>query len=157
MNLKCLVDIIQTCCSIVMVSFQGRLASCDLRLAHQSSVLNADLVMLLQDYLVRWPNTLLVVSHARDFLNVVATDILHLHSRKLTVYKGNFDTFEKTAAERLKNARKHAESQKQQREHMQVMLVPAVEWSSFSIVGFICLAYQFWFMDSQKRHCFESP
>lgn len=76
--------------------------------------------MMLQDYLCRWPNTLLVVSHARDFLNVVATDVLHLHSRKLICYKGNFDVFERTAAERLKNARKHVESQKQQREHMQV-------------------------------------
>ena len=52
-----------------------------------------------QDYLVKWPKTLMVVSHARDFLNVVCTDILHLHSRKLTSYKRDFDTFEKTAAE----------------------------------------------------------
>ncbi|KAK9867268.1 hypothetical protein WJX84_007223 [Apatococcus fuscideae] len=79
-------------------------------------------VLWLEDYLVRWPNTLLVVSHARDFLNVVATDVLHLHSRKLTAYKGNFDTFERTATERLKNARKHVESQKQQREHMQAFI-----------------------------------
>ncbi|KAK9827792.1 hypothetical protein WJX74_002330 [Apatococcus lobatus] len=79
-------------------------------------------VLWLEDYLCRWPNTLLVVSHARDFLNVVATDVLHLHSRKLTCYKGNFDVFERTAAERLKNARKHVESQKQQREHMQAFI-----------------------------------
>lgn len=34
-----------------------------------------------------WPKTLLIVSHAREFLNTVCTDILHLHSRKLTTYK----------------------------------------------------------------------
>jgi ATP-binding cassette subfamily F protein 3 len=36
---------------------------------------------------VRWPKTLLVVSHAREFLNAVCTDILHLHSRLVTTYK----------------------------------------------------------------------
>jgi ATP-binding cassette subfamily F protein 3 len=35
----------------------------------------------------RWPKTLLVVSHAREFLNSVCTDILHLHTQKLIVYK----------------------------------------------------------------------
>ena len=67
-----------------------------------------------------WPKTLVVVSHARNFLNEVATDVVHLHSRKMMVYRGNFDTFEKTAAERLKNARKQAESQQQAKDHMQV-------------------------------------
>ena len=37
---------------------------------------------------VTWPKTLLVVSHAREFLNAVTTDTIHLHSRKLTMYKG---------------------------------------------------------------------
>ncbi len=44
-------------------------------------------VLWLEDYLVKWPKTLLVVSHAREFLNVVATDILHLHSQKIITYK----------------------------------------------------------------------
>jgi ATPase subunit of ABC transporter with duplicated ATPase domains len=35
----------------------------------------------LEEYLCRWPKTLLVVSHAREFLNAVCTDVLHLHSR----------------------------------------------------------------------------
>lgn len=64
----------------------------------------------------------MVVSHARDFLNVVCTDILHLHSRKLTSYKGDFDTFERTATERLRNAKKAAEGQERQRAHMQVAM-----------------------------------
>lgn len=35
----------------------------------------------------RWPKTLIVVSHAREFLNTVCTDILHLHSRSITTYR----------------------------------------------------------------------
>jgi hypothetical protein len=36
----------------------------------------------------RWPKTVLLVSHAREFLNATCTDIIHLHSRTLTSYKG---------------------------------------------------------------------
>ena len=76
--------------------------------------------VLMQDYLLKWPKTLLVVSHARDFLNSVCTDILHLHHFKLTTYRGNYDVFEKTAAERHRNAKKAAEGQERQKKHMQV-------------------------------------
>eukprot|EP00197_Chlamydomonas_leiostraca_P008797 CAMPEP_0202864636 /NCGR_PEP_ID=MMETSP1391-20130828/4798_1 /ASSEMBLY_ACC=CAM_ASM_000867 /TAXON_ID=1034604 /ORGANISM="Chlamydomonas leiostraca, Strain SAG 11-49" /LENGTH=767 /DNA_ID=CAMNT_0049544399 /DNA_START=78 /DNA_END=2381 /DNA_ORIENTATION=- len=76
-------------------------------------------VLWLEEYLLKWPKTLLVVSHAREFLNVVCTDILHLHTAKLTPYKGNYDVFEKTMAERLKNAKKAAEAQDMKRKHVQ--------------------------------------
>lgn len=64
---------------------------------------------------------MLVVSHAREFLNTVCTDIIHLLSRKLTQYRGNYDTFEKTAAERLRNAKKASEGIDRQRRHMQAL------------------------------------
>ena len=38
-----------------------------------------------------WPSTLLTVSHDRVFLTDVCTDIIHLHSRALTYYKGNYE------------------------------------------------------------------
>ncbi len=38
-----------------------------------------------------WPSTLLTVSHDRVFLTDVCTDIIHLHSRVLTYYKGNYE------------------------------------------------------------------
>jgi hypothetical protein len=43
-----------------------------------------------QEYLQRWKKTLIVVSHDRDFLNTVTTDIIHLHDLKLHYYRGNF-------------------------------------------------------------------
>ena len=43
-----------------------------------------------QEYLQRWKKTLVVVSHDRDFLNMVTTDIIHLHDLKLHYYRGNF-------------------------------------------------------------------
>lgn len=40
-------------------------------------------VIWLQRYLCSWPNTLVVVSHDRDFLDEVVTDIIHLHNESL--------------------------------------------------------------------------
>ena len=45
-----------------------------------------------------------------------------MRSRKLTAYRGNYDTFEKTAAERLRNQRKAAESVALKKQHMQVRM-----------------------------------
>lgn len=80
---------------------------------------HADWELFLQDYLLKWPKTLLVVSHARDFLNAVCTDVIHLHNAKLVNYRGNYDVFEKTASERHRNAKKAAEGQERQKKHMQ--------------------------------------
>lgn len=80
-------------------------------------------VIWLEDCLQKWPKTLLVVSHARHFLNLVCTDIVHLHSHKLTTYKGDFDTFERTMRERLLTEQKRAEAQDRQRKHVQVGII----------------------------------
>ena len=47
-----------------------------------------DAVMWLEDYLVKCKNTVVVVSHAREFLNVVCSDIIHFKDEKLEYYKG---------------------------------------------------------------------
>ena len=67
-----------------------------------------------------WPKTILVVSHDRQFLNSVATDILHLHTMRLDSYRGNYEAFHRTREERLKNQIKEYEAQKQYRDHIQV-------------------------------------
>jgi ATP-binding cassette subfamily F protein 3 len=76
-------------------------------------------VLWLESYLLKWPKTFIVVSHAREFLNTVVTDILHLHGRKLHAYKGDYDTFERTREEHLKNQQKAFETNEKARSHMQ--------------------------------------
>jgi ATP-binding cassette subfamily F protein 1 len=53
----------------------------------------------------RWKKTLIVVSHDRDFLNSVTTDIIHLHDRKLHFYRGNFAQFEEMYEQKRKEVR----------------------------------------------------
>lgn len=56
-------------------------------------------VCWLQEYLQTYEKILLTVSHDREYLNTVCTDIIHLDRRKLSYYKGNFDQFIKTRDE----------------------------------------------------------
>ncbi|XP_031248783.1 ABC transporter F family member 3 [Pistacia vera] len=79
-------------------------------------------VLWLESYLVKWPKTFIVVSHAREFLNTVVTDILHLHGQKLNSYKGNYDTFERTREEQMKNQQKAFEANERSRSHMQAFI-----------------------------------
>jgi len=51
----------------------------------------------LEAYLAKYNKTLILVSHDRDFLNNIVTDIIHLNNKKLTYYKGNYDSFVKNS------------------------------------------------------------
>ncbi|KAL5706754.1 ABC transporter F member 4 [Ranunculus cassubicifolius] len=71
--------------------------------------LNLRVVLWLEEYLGRWKKTLVIVSHDRDFLNTVCTEIIHLHDEKLQVYRGNFDDFENGYEQRRKEMNKKFE------------------------------------------------
>ncbi|KAK9798586.1 hypothetical protein WJX73_004190 [Symbiochloris irregularis] len=66
-------------------------------------------VLWLEEYLTRWKKTLVVVSHDRDFLNTVTTDIIHLHDQRLAFYRGNFVQFEDMYEQKRAEANKVAE------------------------------------------------
>ena len=72
-----------------------------LMLDEPTNHLDLDAVMWLQDYLISWDKTVLVVSHAREFLNNVCTDIIHYDNQKLDYYKGGYDDFERVRSEKV--------------------------------------------------------
>lgn len=80
--------------------------------------LDMNAVMWLEDYLNSWPYTVIIVSHARDFINNVATDIMLITNGKMSYYKGNYDDFEKARAEKMRHTKKQKESQDKQISHM---------------------------------------
>nr|XP_043614269.1 ABC transporter F family member 4-like [Erigeron canadensis] len=59
-------------------------------------------VLWLEEYLCSWKNTLVVVSHNRDFLNTVCNEIIHLDVLKLESYSGNYDNFENSFKQKKK-------------------------------------------------------
>lgn len=82
-------------------------------------MLDIKAIIWLENYLQNWPTTLLVVSHDRNFLDTVPTDILHLHSQRIESYRGNYEQFEKTKTEKHKNQQREYEAQQQHRAHVQ--------------------------------------
>ena len=81
--------------------------------------LDMNAVMWLEDYLINWPYTLVIVSHAKDFINNIATDIIHLTNQKLNYYKGNYLDFERERTEKIKQNHRVHEAQVRKMEHMQ--------------------------------------
>ncbi|MBB3190205.1 ABC-F family ATP-binding cassette domain-containing protein [Halomonas cerina] len=74
--------------------------------------LDLDALLWLEQWLTRYPGTLLLISHDRDFLDAVCDHIVHFDCRDLVLYRGNYSTFERTRAEKL--ALQQAEAAKQQ-------------------------------------------
>jgi len=81
--------------------------------------LDLDAVLWLEDWLGRYPGTLLLITHDRDFLDGVVDGIVHVANRRLTTYTGNYAQFERERAAQL--ALQQASYAKQQRQiaHLQ--------------------------------------
>ncbi|MEE2691897.1 MAG: ABC-F family ATP-binding cassette domain-containing protein [Pseudomonadota bacterium] len=90
-----------------------------LLLDEPTNYLDIEGAMWLETYLKRYPYTVLIVSHDRDFLNRAATHILALEGRKLTVSPGDYDTYERRRAEQRALAVSFRARQEAQRRHMQ--------------------------------------
>lgn len=90
-----------------------------LLLDEPTNMLDIKAIIWLENYLQNWPTTLLVVSHDRNFLDTVPTDILYLHAQRIEVYKGNYEQFDKTRTEKHKAQRREYEAQLAHRQHVQ--------------------------------------
>jgi len=63
--------------------------------------LDLDACLWLENWLRRYEGTLLFISHDRDFMDRVATHLVHFDQRKLDLYTGNYSSFEGQRSERL--------------------------------------------------------
>ncbi|KAJ0022533.1 hypothetical protein NQD34_010023 [Periophthalmus magnuspinnatus] len=93
-----------------------------LLLDEPTNMLDVRAILWLENYLQTWASTILVVSHDRNFLNAVVTDIVHLHTQRLDSYRGDYENFIKTKEDRLKNQQREYEAQLQYRQHIQVFI-----------------------------------
>ena len=55
--------------------------------------LDLEALLWFQDYLTRYPGGLVIISHDREFLNVLCTGILELRGGTLNRYTGNYDDY----------------------------------------------------------------
>lgn len=81
--------------------------------------LDLDAILWLEDWLSAYQGTLVLISHDRDFLDAITDHILHIENQELTLYTGNYSTFETTRAERLAQQQQAFEKQQETRAHLQ--------------------------------------
>ncbi|ODU02115.1 MAG: ABC transporter [Thiobacillus sp. SCN 63-1177] len=63
--------------------------------------LDLDALVWLEAWLKKYPGTMLVISHDREFLDAVTNVTIHIENGQLTRYGGNYSTFEDMRAEQM--------------------------------------------------------
>jgi ATP-binding cassette subfamily F protein 3 len=93
-----------------------------LLLDEPTNYLDLEGTIWLENYIRRYPHTVIMVSHDRDLLNNVAGSIMHLDNGKLTLYVGGYDDFENTLREQQALQSKMRKKQEAHRAHMQAFV-----------------------------------
>ncbi len=84
--------------------------------------LDLEAIMWLEGYLANYPHTLLIISHDREMLNKCIERIIHIDRKKMTLYTGNYDSFERERAAKMGLQQKMHEKQQAHRAHMQAFV-----------------------------------
>ena len=81
--------------------------------------LDLDAIIWLVDWLKKYPGTLIIISHDRDFLDEIVNVIVHIDERKLKRYSGNYSGFERQRAAQMILAAGALAKQQRQRAHLE--------------------------------------
>ncbi len=81
--------------------------------------LDLDTTFWLEQWLKRYPGTLVIISHDRDFIDNIVKEIVHIEAKTLNLYKGNYSAFEKQRVEKLALQQANFKKQQRQIKHIQ--------------------------------------
>ncbi|HEY0523934.1 MAG TPA: ABC-F family ATP-binding cassette domain-containing protein [Stellaceae bacterium] len=84
--------------------------------------LDLEAALWLEAYLKAYRYALIVVSHDRQILNGVCTHILHLHERRLTLYRGGYDDYVRLRREAAERSQALAARQEAERARLQAFI-----------------------------------
>ena len=90
-----------------------------LLLDEPTNYLDLEGTIWLENFLVKYPYTVLIVSHDKDLLNRSVNAILHLDQQKLTLYQGNYNNFENQRRAKIEQQVSAKKKQDRERAHMQ--------------------------------------
>jgi ATP-binding cassette subfamily F protein 3 len=90
-----------------------------LLLDEPTNYLDLEGALWLEAYLVKYPHTVMIISHDRELLNRSVGAILHLEDKKLTYYTGNYDSFARQRAAQRAVQSAAAKKQDLRRAHLQ--------------------------------------
>jgi ATP-binding cassette subfamily F protein 3 len=89
-----------------------------LLLDEPTNYLDLEGTLWFQDYIAKYPHTVILISHDRDLLDTSVDFILHLDQRKLKLYRGGFSQFDRQRREQLVVEQKARKRQEAERAHM---------------------------------------
>jgi ATP-binding cassette subfamily F protein 3 len=81
--------------------------------------LDLEAILWLEQYLSRYPGSLLIVSHDREFLNACVNRIAHITNLAIEVYAGDYDAFERARAERAAQQNEQVRQQEAKIAHLE--------------------------------------
>lgn len=84
--------------------------------------LDIEAVSWLEQWLKSYRGTMIVISHDRYFLDQVVTDIAEIDQQRFTLYKGNFESFERQKNERLMQQQALFDKQKQRMQQLNTFI-----------------------------------
>ena len=90
-----------------------------LLLDEPTNYLDLEGTIWLQNYLITYPHTVLIISHDRDLLNNCVNSILHLEDKNLNFYSGNYEKFAETRLAKFESKLSEIKKQDKTREHLQ--------------------------------------
>ena len=90
-----------------------------LLLDEPTNYLDLEGALWLENYLAKYPHTVIIISHDRGLLNRAVTGILHLDQKKLTYWSGPYDQFARQMAERRAVLQAEAKKVEARRAHLQ--------------------------------------
>ncbi len=93
-----------------------------LLLDEPTNYLDLEGALWLENYLMRYPHTVIIISHDRDLLNRAVGGILHLENRRLTYYTGTYDQFARQRAANRAVQAAAAKKQEARRAHLQAFV-----------------------------------
>lgn len=99
---------------------QALIARSDLLLLDEpTNHLDLDAIYWLEQWLLRYPGTLLLISHDRDFLDAVTTHTIHIERQQTHCYTGNYSSFQRQRSEHMAQQRQQYAKEQAQRAHLQ--------------------------------------
>ena len=93
-----------------------------LLLDEPTNYLDLEGTLWLENYVSKYPHTVLLISHDRDLLNRAVNSIVHLDQKKLTFWRGGYDQFERQRSEQLELQEKGRVKQEAHRKHLQAFV-----------------------------------
>ncbi|MGD9739479.1 MAG: ATP-binding cassette domain-containing protein [Bauldia sp.] len=93
-----------------------------LLLDEPTNYLDLEGTLWLQNFLAKYPHSILIISHDRDLLDTAVDTIIHLNDGKLTLYRGGYTSFDRQRREQQALQAKARGKQLEQRKHMEAFV-----------------------------------